>query len=97
MTGRGSRAYAAVLAVALAGEPTAQRALARYDTERWPGGRPVARAARLAGRQLTHPLAIALRGTALRPAPSRVTVRAILRHADGTPPELPSCREPHGA
>ncbi|MEV6701766.1 hypothetical protein AB0M68_32195 [Streptomyces sp. NPDC051453] len=89
-----------MLAVALAGEPTAQRALARYDTERRPGGRPVARAARPAGRrgrQLTRPLAITLRATALRPAPSRVTVRAILRHADGTPPELPSCREPHGA
>ncbi|MYS94692.1 hypothetical protein GTY47_34845 [Streptomyces sp. SID5464] len=34
------------------------------------------------------PLAVAVRNTALRPAPSRATVRTILRHADGTPPVL---------
>lgn len=91
---------AAVLAAAVAGEPTVEAALARYDTERRPRSQSVARAARQAGRmgqQLTHPLAIALRNTALRLAPSRVTVRAILRHADWTPPELQTCRESHGA
>lgn len=91
---------AAVLAVAVAGEPTVEAALAHYDGERRPRSRSVARAARRAGRtgrQLTHPLAIPLRDTALRLAPARVTVRAILRHADWTPPELPNCREPHGA
>ncbi|MFE2985157.1 hypothetical protein [Streptomyces sp. NPDC059262] len=89
-----------MLAAAVAGEPTVESASSLYDTERRPRSRSVARAARRegrTGRQLTHPLAIALRDTALRPAPSRVTVRAFLRHADGTPPELPSCREPHGA
>lgn len=80
---------AAVLAAALATEPTVETALARYDTERRPRTQSVARAARQAGRmgqQLSHPLAIAVRNTALRLAPSRVTVRAILRHADWTPP-----------
>ncbi|MGW7075231.1 FAD-dependent monooxygenase [Streptomyces sp. NPDC054866] len=80
---------AAVLSAALATEPTVESALTRYDTERRPRSQSVARAARLAGRmgqQLTHPLAVALRNTALRLAPSRTTVRAILRHADWTPP-----------
>jgi 2-polyprenyl-6-methoxyphenol hydroxylase-like FAD-dependent oxidoreductase len=82
---------AAVLAAALATEPTVESALARYDTERRPRSQSVARAARQAGRmgqQLTHPLAVALRNTALRLAPSRATVRTILRHADWTPPDL---------
>ncbi|MFJ5226245.1 FAD-dependent monooxygenase [Streptomyces sp. NPDC088400] len=82
---------AAVLAAALATRPTVESALARYDAERRPRSQSVARAARQAGRmgqQLTHPLAVAVRNTALRPAPSRVTVRTILRHADWTPPGL---------
>ncbi|MEU6591050.1 FAD-dependent monooxygenase [Streptomyces sp. NPDC046881] len=83
---------AVTLAAALATEPSVDTALARYDTERRPRAQSVARAAHQAGRlgqQLTHPLAIALRDTALRLAPSRVTTRAILRHADWTPPSLP--------
>jgi 2-polyprenyl-6-methoxyphenol hydroxylase-like FAD-dependent oxidoreductase len=82
---------AAVLAAALATEPTVASALARYDTERRPRSQSVARAARQAGRmgqQLTHPLAVAVRNTALRLAPSRATVHTILRHADWTPPDL---------
>jgi 2-polyprenyl-6-methoxyphenol hydroxylase-like FAD-dependent oxidoreductase len=82
---------AAVRAAALATEPTVASALARYDAERRPRSQSVARAARHAGRmgqRLTHPLAVALRNTALRLAPSRTTVRAILRHADWTPPVL---------
>jgi 2-polyprenyl-6-methoxyphenol hydroxylase-like FAD-dependent oxidoreductase len=82
---------AAVLAAALATEPTVASALARYDAERRPRTQSVARAARQAGRlgqQLTHPLAVAARNTALRLAPSRATVRTILRHADWTPPVL---------
>ncbi|MFF3837976.1 FAD-dependent monooxygenase [Streptomyces sp. NPDC001930] len=66
-------------------------ALARYDSVRRPRSQSVARAARQAGRmgqQLTHPLAVALRNTALRAAPSGATVRAILRHADWTAPAL---------
>ncbi|GAA2648137.1 FAD-dependent monooxygenase [Streptomyces vastus] len=82
---------AVVLAAALATEPTVESALARYDAERRPRSQSVARAARQAGRmgqQLTHPLAVAARNTALRLAPSRATVHAILRHADWTPPGL---------
>ncbi|MER6129989.1 FAD-dependent monooxygenase [Streptomyces sp. NPDC001795] len=82
---------AATLAAALATEPTVESALARYDAERRPRSQSVARAARQAGRmgqQLTHPLAVALRNTALRLAPSRATVRAILQHADWAPPSL---------
>lgn len=82
---------AAALAAALATEPTVDAALTRYDAERRPRSQSVARAARQAGRlgqRLTHPLAVALRNTALRLAPSRATVHAILRHADWTPPSL---------
>ncbi|WP_328767873.1 FAD-dependent monooxygenase [Streptomyces sp. NBC_00286] len=82
---------AVVLAAALTTEPTVESALARYDAERRPRTQSVARAARQAGRmgqQLTHPLAVAARNTALRLAPSRATVHTILRHADWTPPGL---------
>ncbi|MEU7044804.1 FAD-dependent monooxygenase [Streptomyces varsoviensis] len=82
---------AAVLAAALAAGPTVESALARYDAERRPRSQSVARAARQAGRmgqRLAHPLAVAVRNTALRLAPSRATVRTILRHADWTPPAL---------
>ncbi|GGR32617.1 2-polyprenyl-6-methoxyphenol hydroxylase-like FAD-dependent oxidoreductase [Streptomyces netropsis] len=80
---------AATLAAALSTEPTVESALTRYDAARRPRAQSVARAARQAGRmgqQLSHPMAIALRNTALRMAPSRATVRTILRHADWTPP-----------
>ncbi|MEU2856737.1 FAD-dependent monooxygenase [Streptomyces syringium] len=82
---------AAVLTAALATESTVEAALARYDTERRPRSQAVARAARQAGRmgqQLSHPAAVTLRNAAMRLAPSGVTVRAILRHADWTPPVL---------
>ncbi|WP_037683578.1 FAD-dependent monooxygenase [Streptomyces griseus] len=82
---------AVVLAAALAAEPTVDAGLSRYDAERRPRSQAVARAARQAGRmgqRLAHPLAVAVRDTALRLAPSRVTVRAVLRHADWRPPEL---------
>ncbi|MFD7622216.1 hypothetical protein [Streptomyces sp. NPDC059802] len=52
-------------------------------------GQSVARADRQAGRmgqRLSLPTAVALRNTALRLAPSRVTVGTILRHVDRTPP-----------
>ncbi|MET9761914.1 FAD-dependent monooxygenase [Streptomyces sp. NPDC006372] len=80
---------AATLAAALAGEPTVASALARYDAERRPRSQTVARAARRAGRmgqQLSHPVAVAARNTALRLAPSGALVRAVVRHADWTPP-----------
>ncbi|MFH9659517.1 FAD-dependent monooxygenase [Streptomyces sp. NPDC017248] len=82
---------AATLAAALAAEPSVGAALARYDAERRPRAQSVARAARQAGRlgqRLSHPVAVALRNTGLRLAPSRTSIRAILRHADWTPPSL---------
>ncbi|MFG2132910.1 FAD-dependent monooxygenase [Streptomyces sp. NPDC048751] len=82
---------AVTLAAALAAGPTVEAALSRYDAERRPRSQSVARAARRAGRmgqRLAHPLAVAVRDTALRLAPSRATVRAVLRHADWRPPGL---------
>ncbi|MGI5351319.1 FAD-dependent monooxygenase [Streptomyces sp. CA-250714] len=82
---------AAVLAAALAAAPDVAAALARYDVERRPRSQAVARAARQAGRlgqQLSHPLAVALRNTAMRLAPSGATLRAVLRHADWQPPAI---------
>ncbi|MDT9686212.1 FAD-dependent monooxygenase [Streptomyces sp. TRM76323] len=82
---------AVTLAAALASEPTVEAALARYDAERRPRSQAVARAARQAGRmgqQLSHPLAVALRNTAMRLTPSRAAVRMILRHHGWVPPRL---------
>ncbi|WP_037863730.1 FAD-dependent monooxygenase [Streptomyces sp. NRRL S-340] len=83
---------AVTLAAALAAGPVLEAALARYDAERRPRSQSVARAARRAGRmgqQLKCPPAVAVRNAGLRLAPSRATMRAILRHADWTPPKLP--------
>ncbi|MER7468099.1 FAD-dependent monooxygenase [Streptomyces sp. NPDC097981] len=82
---------AVTLAAALAVGPTVEAALARYDAERRPRSQAVARAARQAGRmghQLSHPLAVALRNTAMRLTPSRAAMRMILRHHDWVPPRL---------
>lgn len=84
---------AVALAAALSTEPTVEAALARYDAERRPRSQAVARAARQAGRmgqQLSHPLAVALRNTAMRLTPSRVATRMILRHHVWVPPQLPA-------
>ncbi|MEU9860723.1 FAD-dependent monooxygenase [Streptomyces sp. NPDC047971] len=83
---------AVVLAAALARGADTDTALAAYDAERRPRAQSVATAARKAGRigqQLSGP-AVALRNAALRLAPSGLAVRMILRHADWTPPRLPS-------
>ncbi|GGV90884.1 MULTISPECIES: FAD-dependent monooxygenase [Streptomyces] len=82
---------AVTLAAALATEATVKAALARYDAERRPRSQAVARAARQAGRmgqQLSHPLAVALRNTAMRLTPSRAATRMILRHHAWVPPQL---------
>ncbi|WP_171165791.1 FAD-dependent monooxygenase [Streptomyces sp. I05A-00742] len=82
---------AVTLAAALGDAPTVVSALTRYDAARRPRSQAVARAARQAGRlgqQLDRPLAIALRNTAFRLAPSGTAVRAVLRHAAWTPPRL---------
>ena len=80
---------AVVLAAELDRTADVDTALARYDAERRPRTTAVAAAARRAGRmgqQLSHPLAVPLRNTLLRLAPSGAAVRAILRHAAWTPP-----------
>ncbi|WP_030275845.1 FAD-dependent monooxygenase [Streptomyces sp. NRRL B-24484] len=82
---------AVTLAAALAAAPDVETALARYDAERRPRSQAVARAARQAGRmghQLSRPLAVALRNTAMRLTPSAAAVRMILRHHDWQPPRL---------
>ncbi|MFC7980007.1 FAD-dependent monooxygenase [Streptomyces cinereoruber] len=82
---------AVALAAALATEPTVEAALARYDAERRPRSQAVARAARQAGRmgqRLSHPLAVALRNTAMRLTPSRVATHMVLRHHTWVPPRL---------
>ncbi len=79
------------LAAALGAEPTVEAAPARYDAERRPRSQAVARAARQAGRmgqQLSHPLAVALRNTAMRLTPSDAATRMILRHHSWVPPRL---------
>ncbi|MFG2115743.1 FAD-dependent monooxygenase [Streptomyces sp. NPDC048718] len=80
---------AVVLAAELDEATDVDAALARYDAVRRPRTTAVAAAARQAGRmgqQLAHPLAVPLRNTLLRLAPSGAAVRAILRHASWTPP-----------
>ncbi|MFF8293259.1 FAD-dependent monooxygenase [Streptomyces sp. NPDC016309] len=82
---------AVTLAAALRSESTVEAALVRYDAERRPRSQAVARAARQAGRmgrQLSHPLAVGLRNTAMRLTPSRIATRMILRHHAWTPPSL---------
>ncbi|MEU5919143.1 FAD-dependent monooxygenase [Streptomyces sp. NPDC047141] len=82
---------AVTLASALRAESTVGAALARYDAERRPRSQAVARAARQAGRmgqQLSHPLAVTLRNTAMRLTPSRAATRMILRHHAWVPPSL---------
>ncbi|WOX20042.1 FAD-dependent monooxygenase [Streptomyces solicathayae] len=82
---------AVTLAAALRAESTVESALARYDAERRPRSQAVAQAARQAGRtgqQLAHPLAVALRNTAMRLTPSRAAMRMILRHHAWVAPQL---------
>ncbi|MFD5056120.1 FAD-dependent monooxygenase [Streptomyces tendae] len=82
---------AVTLAAALGAESTVEAALARYDAERRPRSQAVAEAARQAGRmgqQLSHPLAVTLRNTAMRLTPSRAATRMILRHHAWVPPSL---------
>ncbi|MGW7416625.1 FAD-dependent monooxygenase [Streptomyces sp. NPDC054863] len=82
---------AVTLTAALGAESTVEAALARYDAERRPRSQAVAAAARQAGKmgqQLSHPLAVTLRNTAMRLTPSRVATRMILRHHAWVPPSL---------
>ncbi|QEU96711.1 FAD-dependent monooxygenase [Streptomyces kanamyceticus] len=82
---------AVTLAASLGADSTVEAALARYDAERLPRSRAIARAARQAGRmgqRLSHPLAVTLRNTAMRLTPSRLAIRMLLRHHAWTPPSL---------
>jgi 2-polyprenyl-6-methoxyphenol hydroxylase-like FAD-dependent oxidoreductase len=76
-----------------AGDPAA--ALAAYDRQRRPRTQRVARAAwQVArfGQQLHHPVAVALRDTAMRLTPARVGLRSMTRHTAWTPPPVPAPR-----
>ncbi|MFD6683641.1 FAD-dependent oxidoreductase [Micromonospora parva] len=64
-------------------------ALGAYDEQRRPRSQAVARASVTAGRfgqQLRHPIAVAMRDTALRLTPGRVALRSMARYADWRPP-----------
>ncbi|MBQ1032182.1 FAD-dependent oxidoreductase [Micromonospora sp. C97] len=64
-------------------------ALGAYDEQRRPRSQAVARASVTAGRfgqQLCHPIAVAVRDTALRLTPGRVALRSMARYADWRPP-----------
>lgn len=82
---------AVTLGAALGAESTVEAALARYDAQRRPRSQAVAVAARQAGKigqQLSHPLAVTLRNTAMRLTPSRAAIHMILRHHAWVPPSL---------
>ncbi|MBD0693235.1 FAD-dependent monooxygenase [Streptomyces sp. CBMA123] len=82
---------AVTLAAAVAGSPTVEGALARYDAVRRPRSQTVARDAHRAGRlgqQLANPLAVALRNAAIRLTPPGAMMRTVLKHADWTPPRI---------
>lgn len=91
---------AVVLAAACAAEPHLEAALARYDRERRPRTQAISRAAHLMGRfgqQLEHPVAVALRNTAIRLTPARVALRSMARFGDWTPPPLPGAADHRGS
>ncbi|WP_158886338.1 FAD-dependent monooxygenase [Amycolatopsis anabasis] len=80
---------AVVLAALAARSAEVPDLLARYDAQRRPRSQTIAtRSARAgkAGPQLTNPLAVAARDTALRLLPSSLTARAAAAIADWTPP-----------
>ncbi|MFD8479484.1 FAD-dependent monooxygenase [Kitasatospora sp. NPDC059673] len=82
---------AVTLAAAVADAPDLPSALSRYDATRRPRAQAVARAARQAGRMgpgLSHPLAVAVRNSAMPLMPPGPTLRAILRHHVWEPPTL---------
>lgn len=82
---------AVVLAAACAAEPDLAAALARYDRERRPRTQQIARTARLlarVGQQLTHPVAVAIRNTAISLTPAPLALRAMARFAQWNPPPL---------
>jgi 2-polyprenyl-6-methoxyphenol hydroxylase-like FAD-dependent oxidoreductase len=80
-----------VLAAACADSTTVEEALTRYDRERGPRTRSVARASRLAGRTghaLRDPVAVAVRNALLRAVPTKVAVAGMTRFSGWTPPAL---------
>jgi 2-polyprenyl-6-methoxyphenol hydroxylase-like FAD-dependent oxidoreductase len=82
---------AVVLAICLepADEPLAA-ALHRYDRLRRPRTQAMARTARMMarlGQQLSNPLAVAVRNTAMARVPPWLAVRSIARHVDWQPPQ----------
>lgn len=80
-----------VLAAAIGSEPDVNAALARYDRERRTRTQAMSRAATSQlrfGQQLSNPLAVALRNTAIALTPDRVALRAATRYATWSPPPL---------
>ena len=85
-----------VLAAACADAATLEEALTRYDRERGPRTRAVAKASRLVGRVghgLRNPVAVAARNALLRSVPPKVAVSGMTRFSAWTPPAL-AVREP---
>ncbi|PRY34124.1 FAD-dependent monooxygenase [Umezawaea tangerina] len=80
-----------VLAAACADADTVAAALTRYDRERGPRTRSVARASRLMGRVghgLRHPAAVAVRNALMRSVPTGVALSGMTRFSAWTPPAL---------
>ncbi|MGK5742179.1 FAD-dependent oxidoreductase [Micromonospora sp. URMC 103] len=68
-------------------------ALTAYDAQRRPRSQRVARAALQIGRfgqQLSNPVAVGLRNTAMRLTPPRIALRSMAGHADWNPPVIPT-------
>lgn len=82
---------AVVLAASLAGDPDIDVALRTYDRERRPRSQSIARQSAMAGRtgsQLTNPVAVAVRNTAMRLLPSGLLVRGLVRPTRWTAPAI---------
>ena len=80
---------AVVLAARLSETADVPAGLAAYDRDRRPRTVGIARAAQQIGRygqQLRNPVAVALRNTAMRLTPARVSLRSMARYADWHPP-----------
>ncbi|MGV9385789.1 FAD-dependent monooxygenase [Nonomuraea sp. NPDC003707] len=90
---------AVVLAAALAGEPTIEGALRRYDAERRPRTQSIARGADKDGRRLTSTAAHRAMATMLRMVPGPLWRMGIAADGNATwrwePPHLPSPATSH--
>jgi 2-polyprenyl-6-methoxyphenol hydroxylase-like FAD-dependent oxidoreductase len=84
---------AVVLAASLASTPDVTTALEAYDRQRRPRSQSIGRAATTIsrfGQKLRHPVAVAVRNTAMRLTPDRVALSSMARFGRWTPPVLPA-------